>query len=339
MKKGQPSSDQGAATPGASAGPGAAGPAPASASERAVALILHFCRLQLPIIPLSLESCQKHLQRTFALHRGKAGDEASFEKFLDNLYPLDWYVAAACLEGNARAWENLFAARTGRSDCLLVDALRARAARLYPRNEEKQESAVNEFWGHLFVPDRPGSLAILARYDGQRPLAPWLIRVFQNWHISQLRQHSGLQALPEGDLALALPASADERWRDVFAQATHDWLEGLDENDHLLLGLRLRYRMSQRETAQLLGVHEGTLSRRTDQLRDRCLEFLERRLLEQGWTGDDLADLIRTEMHHLLLDDPLLSADRLAQMLAACRIAHGGGKPHAAAERSHAAAD
>ena len=291
----------------------------------AVALILHFCRLQLPAIPLSLELCQQHLDRAYALYQAKerasrvsggCDDEgANWEKFLENLYPLDWYLAAACLEGNARAWEHLFAMRTGRSDCLLVDALRARAARLYPRNDEKQDSAVDEFWGHLYVPDRPGSLAILARYDGQRPLAPWLIRVFQNWHISQLRQLSGLQALPEGDLALALPSSADERWREVFAQATHDWLDGLDENDLLLLGLRLRYRLSQRETAQLLQVHEGTMSRRTDQLRDRCLEFLERRLLEQGWTGDDLTGYIRTEMQNLLLDDPRLSADRLAQVL------------------------
>jgi RNA polymerase sigma factor (sigma-70 family) len=287
----------------------------APGSPHAVALIVHFCRLQLPAIPLSLDVCQKHLGRTYELYRGKANGEASWEKFLDNLYPLDWYLTAACLEGNARAWEYLFAVRTGRSDCLLVDALRARAARLYPGNEEKQDSAVNEFWGHLFVAERPGSLAILARYDGQRPLAPWLIRVFQNWHISQLRQLSGVQALPDGDLALTLPASADDRWREVFAQATHDWLEGLDENDVLLLGLRLRYRMSQRETAQLLGVHEGTMSRRTDNLRDRCLEFLERRLLEQGWTGDDLMALIRTEMHNLLLDDPLLSADRLAFVL------------------------
>ncbi len=328
MKKGQSKDKKRGQTPSSAPLPEASVAQPSLAAAAApatsglpVALILHFCRLQMPAVTLSLEDCQRHFQRTFELYRGKAGPEAGWQTFLDNLYPLDWYLVAACLEGNPRAWEHLFAVRTGRSDCLLVDALRARAARLYPRNEEKQESAVNEFWGHLFVPDRPGSLAILARYDGQRPLAPWLIRVFQNWHISQLRQVSGLQSLPEDELALTLPASADDRWREVFAQATHDWLEGLDENDLLLLGLRLRYRMSQRETAQLLRVHEGTMSRRTDHLRDRCLEFLEGRLLEQGWTGDDLTGLIRTEMHNLLLDDPLLSADRLAKAMSKKQLA------------------
>ena len=210
----------------------------------------------------------------------------------------------------------LFAVRAGRNDCLLVDALRARAARLYPRNEERQDSAVHEFWGHLYVPEKPGGLCVLARYDGQRPLVPWLIRIFQNWHITQLRQQGHVQVLPDDDLALNLPSVAEDRWRDVFAQATRDWLAELDESDILLLGLRLRYRLSQRETAQMLHIHEGTLSRRTDHLRERCLEFLEKRLIEQGWAGDDLAEYVRTEMHNLLLDDPLLSADRLAKMLA-----------------------
>jgi RNA polymerase sigma factor (sigma-70 family) len=291
-------------------------PASASPDPARVELLYHFCRLQLPTIGLSRSACQKHLERAFERYRSKNDPQVNWEKFLDNLYPLDWFVASACMEGNTRAWEYLFAVRAGRSDCLLLDALRARAARLYPRNEEQQDSAVNEFWGHLYVAERPDSLPVLARYDGQRPLVPWLIRVFQNWHISQLRRQSGIQALPEDDLALPLPETSDSRWREVFAQATRDWLAGVDDNELLLLGMRLRYRLSQREVAQLLQVHEGTISRRTDQLRDHCLEFLSKRLIEQGWTGDNLAELVRTEMHNLLLDDPRLSADYLAHLLA-----------------------
>src|SRR5262249_54401304 len=85
----------------------------------------------------------------------------------------------------------------------------------------------------------------------------------------------------------------------------------------LILGLRLRYRMSQREGATLLGVHEGTISRQTTHLRDRCLEHISQRLLAQGWTGDDLSAFVLNEMGGLLMDDPRLSADRLAGLLAA----------------------
>jgi RNA polymerase sigma factor (sigma-70 family) len=289
--------------------------APASLEGPRLELLYHFCRLQLPALNLRFEACQRHLDRTFALHQARGDNNGGWDAYLDNLYPLDWFIACGCVDGNERAWEHLFAARAGRSDCLLMDALRARATRLFPRDEERQESAVTEFWSHLFVPESAGSLPVLARYDGQRPLVPWLIRVFQNWHISQLRRGAGMQALPEDDLTGAAPVANDSRWREVFGQATHDWLASLSDKEILFLGLRLRYRMSQREVANLLDVHEGTISRRTDALREQCLAFLAQRLSAAGWTGDDLFDFVRTEMQHLLLDDPRLSVDHLALLL------------------------
>ncbi len=288
---------------------------PAPAQGATASLLYHFCRLQLPAITLAPAAFERHLHRTYRLHQDKAGAAALWQTFLENLYLLDWFVACACLEGNGRAWEHLFAARAGRTDALLTDALRARAARLYPRDEERQESAVAEFWSHLYVAESEGSTPVLARYDGQRPLVPWLIRVFQNWHISQLRRRSGVQALPDEDVALPLPAAADARWHEAFCMAARDWVGDLKDAEVVLLGLRLRYRLSQREVANLLGIHEGTISRRTDQLRERCLEHIGRRLLEQGWIGDDLSDYVRTEMQGVLLDDPRLSADHLAHLL------------------------
>jgi hypothetical protein len=77
----------------------------------------------------------------------------------------------------------------------------------------------------------------------------------------------------------------------------------------------------------VLGKHEGNLSRQTDQLREKCLDAIGQRLLEQGWTGDDLSDYVRTEMPGVLLDDPRLSADNLARLLAA----QGKSLPQAAA--------
>jgi RNA polymerase sigma factor (sigma-70 family) len=280
-------------------------------------LLYHFCRIQLPAVQLTPERFAHHLERTFAVYRAKESPAAGWERFLANLYPLDWFLAVACLEGSATAWEQLFAARSGRSDCLLVDALRARAVRIYPRDEERQESAVSEFWSHLLVPETPRSLPVLARYDGQRPLVPWLIRVFQNWHISQLRQRRSIQPLPEDDVALPLPAEADGRWHEAFCLAAREYLKELTDNEVLILGLRLRYRMSQREVAHLLGVHEGTISRQTTHLRDRCLDAISRRLLAEGWTGDDLSGFVRNEMGSLLMDEPRLSADHLAHSLAA----------------------
>src|SRR5947209_19255019 len=100
-------------------------------------LIYHFCRMQLPSVHLSPAKFNEHVRRTFAIYQAKVGAGASWQEYLENFYPLDWYVACACLEGAVPAWDYLFAARAGRTDCLLVDALRARAVRLYPRDEER----------------------------------------------------------------------------------------------------------------------------------------------------------------------------------------------------------
>ena len=65
-------------------------------------------------------------------------------------------------------------------------------------------------------------MPILARYDGQRPLVPWLIRVFQNRHLSELRKQKGEVALPEEDIGerdLYLPEDSDARWHEQFREA------------------------------------------------------------------------------------------------------------------------
>jgi RNA polymerase sigma factor (sigma-70 family) len=294
----------------------------AALAPGARALLYHFCRLQLPAVRLPVAAFERHLPRAFELYRTKrerTGDKVSWAAFLENLHAIDWFLCCACLERDPRAWDALFAARASRADCLLVDALRARAVRLFPRDEERQEDAVGDFWGYLLAGEKPGSLPILARYDGQRPLVPWLIRVFQNRHLSVMRQNRHVQALPEEELDehdLPFPHEAEGRWHDEFRLAAREWLGGLNDNELLILGLRLRHRLSQRQLATVLGIHEGNVSRQTTRLRDHCLEQIGRHLRQQGWTGEDLSGFVLKEMDSLIMDEPRLSADRLAALLA-----------------------
>jgi RNA polymerase sigma factor (sigma-70 family) len=286
-------------------------------------LLYHFCRLRLPGVALPLAAFCNHLERGFSIwrtQRTREGLAAVWETWLSDLHALDFFLSSACLDSLSRAWEALFASRASRSDCLLVDALRARAVRLFPHNEARQEEAVAEFWGFLLAGQRDGSPPILARYDGQRPLVPWLIRVFQNKHLSQLRQHRPEQALPDDDLTEMRQTDGyqtDERWHEEFRQAAREWLQGLKNNEALILGLRLRYRLSQREVARILGIHEGNVGRQTDKLSQHCQEQIGLRLQQAGWTGEDLGGFIRKEMDTVLLDEPRLAADRLAALLAA----------------------
>ena len=212
----------------------------APADQGRVALLYHFTRLQLPSVRIPESKFATHLERSFRIFQPKNPVPVAWPAFLEGLYAVDWTVCVGCLEGQNAAWEVLFNARTGRSDCLLVDALRARAVRLYPRNDERQETAVSEFWSNLIVPESANVLPVLARYDGHRPLAPWLIRVFQNWHLSKLRQSSGISALPDEDVAVPMdPVATTDlagRWHEVFVQAARDWLGSIDDEERLLLG-------------------------------------------------------------------------------------------------------
>jgi RNA polymerase sigma factor (sigma-70 family) len=286
-------------------------------------LLYHFCRLRLPQVNLPADVFERRTVQAFEMFqakRGKEGETTTWESFIDTIYALDWFIACACLEGLEGGWRLLFHARANRTDALLVDALRMRAVRLFPRDVERQEEAVGEFWGFLIAGERDGSTPVLARYDGQRPLVPWLLRVFQNKHLTDLRHDHGRRSLPEDDLDdhdLPFPSNGDDRWHEEFRQAAREWLNDLPDNEVLILGLRFRYRLSQREAAAVLGINEGNVSRQTTKLRDRCLERIGQRLQEQGWTGDDLSGYIFKEMDTLLLDEPRLSADRLAGLLAA----------------------
>jgi RNA polymerase sigma factor (sigma-70 family) len=301
-------------------------------------LLYHFCRLRLPNLAVPYSVFARDLERAYEMFRAKkaraqasatqasAGGQApeglpTWMEFVEKLHTLDWFLACACRQGQPEAWEGLFSARANKTDALLVDALRMRAVRLFPRDEGRQEQAVADFWGFLLAGEKEGSVPILARYDGQRPLVPWLIRVFHNKLLTEsFRPASQLQPLPEDDLnePPEPPSdSAEERWHEEFRVAAQEWFQELSEQDMLLLGLRLRYRLSQREVAGLLGIHEGNVTRRIQRLRDRCLEQIGQALQSLGWTGDDLSGFVLKEMDTVLLDEPRLSADRLASILAA----------------------
>ena len=130
-----------------------------------------------------------------------------------------------------------------------------------------------------------------------------------------LRRHDRLVPLPDDDLALPLQPHPEPRWREAFSRAARDSFEDLTEQEILILGLRMRYRLSQREVAALLDRNEGNISRQTAQLRERCLNAITRRMQAEGWAEDDMAELVQAELAAVLLEEPRLSGDNLAKLL------------------------
>lgn len=300
----------------------------AAGSEAQAVMLYHFCRLRMPAIALSLGGFQRRLHQAHERHANQCrlkDQPTTWKDFLENLHALDLFLACACLEHHKQAWEQLWTLRASRTDSVLVDSLRRRAIRLLPRNAERQEEAVLDFWGYLLAGEKEGSPPILARYDGQRPLAPWLIRVFQNKILSDLRRAQNLEPLPQDDVFERdhpLPASGEDRWYHEFREAAREWLSGLSDQHMLLIGLRWRYKESQREVAKVLNIHEGNVTRRMTSLSEDFQSRVAGRLRELGWEGEenDLHNYIHKEMQSLLLDEPRLALDQLAALLAGARL-------------------
>ncbi len=281
-------------------------------------LLYHYCRIQRPKLILSYQQFTTHLQRMYERAR-QLQPNLHWNHFLEQWPPLGGFLAAACLEKIDAAWEQLFCARVGQADRLLLDALRSRAARLYPRQDYEQETVISDFWAQLLVPPTEGSLPILARYDGLRPLVPWLLRVFQNRNISRLRSPSEHHAsLGEEDYLESeeqLDSHASTVWHEAFCDAARAWLHSLTDQELVILGLRWRYQLSQRQIAQLLKVHEGTLSRQLDKLRERCLTEIQQQLEQQGWSENDIQGYILQEMATVLTEESRLSLASLSRKL------------------------
>src|SRR3954465_1782900 len=117
-------------------------------------LLYHFTPRRPAGVAVPFAAFARRLGSAFAQQQARAAAEGravTWEAFVENLHALDWFMACACLEGMQAGWESLFSSRASRTDSLLVDALRSRAVRLFPRDVERQEEAVMEFWGYLLA--------------------------------------------------------------------------------------------------------------------------------------------------------------------------------------------
>ena len=279
-----------------------------------------FSRIHFPKLHLNPKKILEHLRRCANLYNEKAqANGLPSRGIFEGLVLLDWYLAIGCLENHQEAWETLFQSHAGRQDFLLIDALRQRAQALFPGDSPRQEESVAEFWGFLLTGENSDSVPVLAKYDGRRPLVPWLIRVFHNLHLTRLRRKKHSKSLaedePDNNSYWHAPEVSDERWHQEFRLAAQEWLEGVSDQEILLLGLRIRYKLTQRETASFLGIHESNVSRLTDKVREKFHHWIEPRLREVGWNGDNLASFVQTEMESLVIDSPRLSSNQLAVLI------------------------
>jgi RNA polymerase sigma-70 factor, ECF subfamily len=128
----------------------------------------------------------------------------------------------------------------------------------------------------------------LGRFDPERPLRPWLLRIVTNEARNRVRAAARRAALelaagsePSAAEAVVSPeasAVAEERRRALL-----EAVNGLSEPDREVIAFRYFLELSEAETAETLGVAQGTVKSRLS----RALGRLRDTLATAGPEADD----------------------------------------------------
>ncbi|VTS06396.1 sigma-70 family RNA polymerase sigma factor [Tuwongella immobilis] len=286
-----------------------------------VRAIYQFARLRLPRIQLPwdvfLARFRNAYARTLRTQERAHTVPPTPEEYVLRVYALDSYLCFGCLNNDRVAWQMLFQTHT-QADAILHETLRKHLCHFFPRDPDRQDDKLNTFWGNLILAEREGQTPILERYDGLRPLVPWLITVFDNWIRSEQRPTVRMVQRDEDAPEIAETRDEDSgnsQWHELFGEAAREWLSTLEGRNLLVIGLLWVHQLNQRSVAQLLGVHEGTVTRIRQALKTEADEAIIPVLERNGWTGDDLTPFWGSEMASVLNRDPRLSAQAIRKLL------------------------
>ena len=224
----------------------------------------------------------------------------SVAEFIEQLQADDLCLVIACESGDAAAWSDLVA----RYSPTVRSAARAAAG-----NEDAAEDVAQSIWAELHglrvrADGKPSSK--LAYYSGRGSLAGWLRAVVAQLAVDQHRKQSrfvqteedadfdrlgsvavdGKEVRSAGSAALnPEDALSHKRERIEMEKALARSIEGLPDEDRLLVKLYYFDGLRLREAGAVLGVHEATASRRLARVHVELRQAVEKILTEErGWT-------------------------------------------------------
>ena len=246
-------------------------------------------------------------------------------EFIDQLQADDLCLVIACESGDASAWSDLVErySPTVRS-----------AARSAAGNEDAAEDVAQSIWAELHglrvrADGKPASK--LAYYSGRGSLAGWLRAVVAQLAVDQHRKQSrfvqteedadfdrlgsvavdGKEVRAAGSTALnPEDALSHKRERVEMEKALARSIEGMADEDRLLVKLYYFDGLRLREAGAVLGVHEATASRRLARVHVELRQRVEQILTEEcGWTKRETEVSFRELGLQLESDiEPLLAA-------------------------------
>jgi RNA polymerase sigma-70 factor (ECF subfamily) len=215
------------------------------------------------------------VKHNYGLPPGSEPSAARKENFLCSLQLADLSLAQACALGSETAWQQF------------VSRFRApltQAAIAITRSSSLGPELADSLYADLFgLTDRDGlRKSPLASYSGRGSLMGWLRTSLAQRHIDHHRRTHREERLPDNNAFAAAepaptPLPADLAALSGSLTAT---LRALPVEDRLLLSAYFLDQRTLQQIAQVLRVHEATISRKlkrlTTRLRDQLLQNLQR---------------------------------------------------------------
>lgn len=237
--------------------------------------------------------------RKYLFIEGASPQHTDVKEFIDELRADDLCLVIACERGDDEAWSDLVAN---------FDATVKSAARKITSNAEDAEDLASSIWAELYGlrTDADGNKkSKLAYYSGRGSLGGWLRAVVGQLAVDQFRKVSKFvqveedrefeilanEAAESNDNGNSAHRSSPEQLysekqtsADV-AKALRAAIEGLDDEDRLIMKLYYFDDLKLKEIAATFGYHEATASRKLTRVQADIRKGVERELKSQhGWT-------------------------------------------------------
>ena len=210
--------------------------------------------------------------------RGAADPE---EKGLESLRLEELVLARACMAGHEGAWELFMTRYRGGM---------YEAAYKIARDEAAGRVLADSLYAELYGLNEQGEARTskLRYYLGRGSLAGWLRTVLAQEHVNQYRRgkrETSLEAaVEEGrQFAAAEPETAQVDSRLEAATAAE--LAALQAEERFLLAAYYLDRRTLAEIAQLMRVHESTISRRLERIATGLRKGIRKRLVQSGMSA------------------------------------------------------
>jgi RNA polymerase sigma-70 factor, ECF subfamily len=252
------------------------------------------------------DALEAHLFKFLSENATPAQEKALCEK----LHLRDWALAQACVRGSTAGWERFL--QRFRTE-LYTSALHL------TRDEECARELADSVAGSLFVTAplaAANSSSKLAGYTGRGSLAGWLRALLTNSYLDQYRRERRFISVEQqGHVLRHLCANEIQNSAELNShldEAIQVSLTNCDPEERFLLKAYFFDRWTLQELAEVMRVHESSVSRRLNGLLRRLRRGIYLHFQKIGMNARATEELLRTEnltvtvdLRSLLVRNPL----------------------------------